>query len=59
MTTSEIRKEIRSLKSGESKEINGYIVRRCGKAYGIRYNEYFEAPYEIYETQKEVIEAIV
>jgi hypothetical protein len=57
MTTSEIRKEVRSLKSGESKEINGYIVRRCGKAYGIRF-DLDEVSYEIYETQKEVIEAI-
>lgn len=57
MTTSEIRKEVRSLKSGESKEINGYIVRRCGSAYGIRFN-LDEVSYEIYETQKEVIEAI-
>jgi hypothetical protein len=40
-------------------EINGHIVRRSGKDYGVRTNdEYMESPYTFYHTQKELIEAI-
>lgn len=59
MNIKEIRKAIRNLQDKETTEINGYTVRRCGKAYGLRVaGDYCETPYSIYDTQKEIIEAL-
>ena len=58
MTVKEIRKAIKNLQDKEYTTINGYIVRRSGKAYGVKTEDYMDQPYEIYNTQKELIEAI-
>ncbi|MBR3166906.1 MAG: hypothetical protein IKF16_12135 [Lachnospiraceae bacterium] len=59
MTKQEIRKAIKEMKDRTAIEINGHIVRRSGKDYGVRTNdEYMESPYTFYHTQKELIEAI-
>jgi len=60
MTTQEIRKAIRNIDDGATREINGHIVRRSGKAYGVRTesDSYMDSPYTIYYTQKSLIEAI-
>lgn len=58
MTVQEIRKAIRNMKDREVIEINGYTIRKSGKSYGVRTDDYMNNPYDVYETQKALIEAI-
>ena len=58
MTIKEIRKEVKSLNNKETKEINGYIVKKIGNAFYVRTGDYMENPYTYYTTQKSLIEAI-
>lgn len=60
MTTQEIRKAIRNMEWIDTIEINGRIVKRSGKAYGLRIesDDPYDNEYTIFYTQREIIEAL-